>query len=88
MSQSIVHGYTEITVNENIYRCHPFYANTGSRYDWVYFRWKGFDYCIPARLLMILDLSECEINYEVDIDQVQVYNIAHTAALLHLTKYK
>ena len=37
---------------------------------------------------MILDLSECEINYEVDIDQDQVSTIAHVATLPHLTKYK
>ena len=30
VNQSIVHSYTEITVNDNIYRCRPFYASTGS----------------------------------------------------------
>lgn len=68
-NQSIIHGYIEITVNDNIYRCHPFCANTGSWYDWEYFRLEWFDSCIPARLHMILDLSDCEINYEVDINQ-------------------
>ena len=86
--QSIVHGYTEITVNNNMYRCHPFYANTGSWYDWAYFRWDGFDSCIPARLLMILDLSECEINYEVDIDKDKVSEVDHLPTLTHLTKDK
>ena len=88
MSQSIFHGYTKTIVNENIHRCHPFYANTGSWYDWVYSRWEGFDSYIPERLLMILDLSECEISYEVDIDQDQVSTIAHVATLPHLTKDK
>ena len=37
---------------------------------------------------MILDLSECEISYEVDIDQDQVSTIAHVAILPHLTKDK
>ena len=86
--QSIVHGYTEITVNNNMYRCHPFYANTGSWYDWAYFRWDGFDSCIPARLLMILDLSECEINYEVDIDQDKLSEVDQLPSLTHLTKDK
>ena len=90
MNQSIVHGYTEITANDNIYRCHPLYVNTGSWYDWAYFRWEGFNSCIPARLLMILDLSESEISYEVDIDidQDQVSTIAHVATLPHLIKDK
>ena len=86
--QSIVHGYTEITVNNNMYRSHPFYANTGSWYDWAYFRWGGFDSCIPARLLMILDLSECEINYEVDIDQDKASEVDHIPTLIHLIKDK
>ena len=37
---------------------------------------------------MILDLSECEISYEVDIDQGQVSTIAHVTTLPHLTKDK
>ena len=57
MSDSLVHGYTEISYNDHIYRCRPFYSNTGSWYDWTYFEWEGFDSCIPARILMILDLS-------------------------------
>ena len=56
-NHSIDHGCTEITFNNNIYRCHPFYVNTGSWYDWAYFRWEGFEYCIPTRLLMVFDLS-------------------------------
>ena len=71
-----------------MYRCHPLYANTGSCYDLAYFRWEGFDSCIPARLLMILNLSECEINYKVDIDQDQVSDISHIPTLPHLTKDK
>ena len=43
MNQSIVHGYTEITVNDNICCCYPFNVNTGIWYDWEYFRWEGFD---------------------------------------------
>ena len=88
MNQSIVHGYTEITVNNNMYRCHPFYANTGSWYDRAYFGWDGFDSCIPARLLMILDLSEFEINYEVVIDKDKVSEVDNVPTLTHLTKDK
>ena len=38
VNQSIIHGYTEITVNKYIYCCHPFYAKTGGWYYWAYFR--------------------------------------------------
>ena len=65
-----------------------FFANTGSWYDWAYFRWEGFDFDIPARLLMILDLSACEITYEVDIDQDQISTLLHVATIPHLTKNK
>ena len=88
VNPSSVHGYTEISLNGNIYRCHPFYVNTGSWYDWAYFRWEGFNSCIPARLLMILDLSACEITYEVDIDHDQLSTLSHVATIPHLTKAK
>ena len=83
-----VHGYTEISFIGNIYCCHPFYANTGSWYDWAYFRWEGFNSCIPAKLLMILDLSACEITYDVDIDHDQLSTLSHVATIPHLTKDK
>ena len=38
VTPSAISGYTEIMVNDNIYRCHPFYKNTGGWYDWAYFR--------------------------------------------------
>ena len=54
----------------------------------AYFRWEGFESNIPARLLMILDLSECEITYEVDIDHDQISTLSHVATIPHLTKAK
>ena len=88
MSDSLVHGYTEIIHNDDIYRCHPFYSNTGSWYDWAYFDWNGFDSCIPARILMILDLSHSVINYEVDIDPDIVLTGGNVSTIQHLTKDK
>ena len=88
VSPSTVHGYTEVTLNGNMYRCHPFYANTGSWYDWAFFRWEGFDSNIPGRILMILDLTECEISEDVDIDQDQIATASHVARIPHLTKEK
>ena len=88
ITPSKIHGYTEITLNGNIYRCHPFYANTGSWYDWAFFRWDGFDSNIPARILMILDLTQCDISTEVDVDQDQIDIVSHVAQIPHLTKEK
>ena len=59
-----------------------------SWYDRAYFRWEGFDSRILARLLMILDLSACEITYEVDIDHDQISTLSHVATIPHLTKAK
>ena len=88
VSPSIVHGFTEITLNGNIYRCHPFYANTGSRYDWAFFRWEGFDSNIPGKILMILDLTECGICEDVDIDQDLIHIVSNIARIPHLTNEK
>ena len=85
---SAVNGYTEVTLNGNIYRCHPFYGNTGSWYDWAYFRWEGFDSNIPGKILMILDLTECEICEDVDIDQDQIATASHVVRIPHLTQEK
>ena len=37
---------------------------------------------------MILDLSACEITYEVDIDHDQISTLSHVATIPHLTKDK
>ena len=88
-SESLVYGYTEICHNGNIFRCHPFYGNTGSWYDWAYFDWDGFDCLIPARILMIIDLSESTINYDVDIDpDEEIVLSENVTKMIHLTKTK
>ena len=88
-SESLVYGYTEISHNNHIYRCHPFYGNTGSWYDWAYFNWEGFDSLIPARILMIIDLSFSTINYDIDIDPDQSVPSGYDPTIVtHLTKEK
>ena len=88
-SESLVYGFTDINHNGHIYRCHPFYGNTGSWYDWAYFDWDGFDSLIPARILMIIDLSHSTINYEVDIDPDELSSVfGNVTTMRHLTKAK
>ncbi len=87
--ESLVYGFTDIYQNGHIYRCRPFYGNTGSWYDWAYFDWDGFDFLIPARILMIIDLSHSTINYDVDIDPDEFSVIAENIkTMIHLTKSK
>lgn len=59
-------GYTEVKNDDVIYRCHPSYGNKGEWFDWAYFLWEGYDDPIPAKILMILDLSNVEIIYDKD----------------------
>jgi hypothetical protein len=66
--ESVIHGYTEIKLDGNIICSHPSYSNIGCWYDWAFFRWQGFEREITARIMMILDLSKCEINYERDVN--------------------
>ena len=88
-SESLIYGYTEIYHNGDIYRCHPFYGNTSSWYDWAYFNWDGFDLLIPARILMIIDLTHSTINYAVDIDPDDTHTLSeNVTTMIHLTKEK
>ena len=89
VENSVIEGFTDVTINGNLFRCHPFYANVGSWYDWAYFNWEGYDECIPARLLMILDLSNTEIVYDVDIDKDKISECNnHMTTTPHLTNEK
>ena len=85
---SVVPGYTEVKMNNNIYRCHPYFANTGGWYDWAYFSWDGYDNYIAARILMILDLTECDISYEPDVDPDIINQTPNVTRITHLTNKK
>lgn len=41
---------TEIVINDNLFRSHYCYSKEGSWYDWVYFRWHGFEQLISAKI--------------------------------------
>ena len=64
----VVPGLTTVKVDDVIYRAHPSFSNKGCWYDWAYFDWEGFDDPIVARIMMIVDLTNVEINVEPDID--------------------
>ena len=85
---SIVHGYTEVVINGNTFRAHPCYSKKGCWYDWAYFKWHGFDVSIPARIIMIIDLSNCDITYEMDQDPDTIPDDANERVIAHLTNEK
>ena len=62
-------GFTQVVVNNVIYRSHPSYSKKGSWFDWAYFDWEGFVEPIPARIMMIVDLSDTDIIYDRDVDE-------------------
>ena len=85
---SVVRGYTEIIKDGILYRSHPCYTKKGCWYDWAYFNWEGFDTPIAARIIMILDLSECNIVHHMDQDPDTIPEDATARIIPHLTKEK
>ena len=59
-------GFTEIKIDNVIYRCHPYYSDNGPWFDWALFDWEGFEDLVPAQIMMIIDFENIEINYEYD----------------------
>ena len=66
--RSTVNGLTEILIDSNLFRSHLCFTKKGSWYDWAYFRSHGFAELITVRIIMIIDLSECEILHHMDQD--------------------
>jgi len=86
--RSIVNGYTEVVINGNTFRAHPCYCKKGCWYDWAYFKWQGFESPIPARIIMIIDLTECDITYDMDQDPDTIPDDANERVITHLTNEK
>ena len=61
----VVKDYTEIKEGGSLYRSHPCFHKKGCWYDWAYFQRHGFDKPIPARIMMIIDLSDCNIIHNM-----------------------
>ena len=85
---SVVNGYTEIEINGALYRSHPCYVKKGCWYDWEYFNWEGFDTPIAARIIVILDLSECEIVHNMEHNPDTLPDDATDRVVPHLSKEK
>ena len=62
---SQVKCFTEMNYLGECYKCHPSYRSKVAWNDWVYVDWgKGYSEPLPAKLHMLLDISECNILSE------------------------
>ena len=58
---SVVKGYTEFNHQGTTYRAHPCFRGVKSWHDWAMIKWNDMDEGIPARILMFLDISDCNL---------------------------
>ena len=62
---SKVIGKTEyISEDGTIYRAHPNYRSDGMWYDWCKVKWEKKKEEIPAKIIMFIDLTECDMMTE------------------------
>ena len=57
-----------------------------SQYDWEYFDWAEFDTPVVAKIMMIIDLSNCDIVYDMDQDPDTIIDDAPDRIITHLTE--
>lgn len=84
----VVEGYTEIQFNGILFRSHLFYANKGCCYNWTYFEWEGINSLIIGKIMMIIDLSNCDIMHDMDQDPDTILDDASKQIISHLIKEK
>ena len=84
-ANSKVKGYTELKKDSILYRAHPSYKMRGDWYDWGLFNWAGFSDPIPAKMIMIIDLTECVIQNVADFNPDEPDTIAQDVQYPHLT---
>ena len=67
---SVPKFYTEMNLYQDSYKCHPSYRSDMTWNDWVYVNWGDqFHNYIPAKLYMLIDISDCKIEKEHEINQ-------------------
>ena len=60
--QSVPRCYTEMTKDNDIFRCHPSYRSDLSWNDWILIDWGGgYETYLPAKLILFVDISSCEV---------------------------
>ena len=79
--QSIVRGFTDYLPDSNDndiaesiqpvrFRANPHFRRQGEWFDWGLFKWAGVEELVPGRILMFIDLTECDIiNMEDPLEE-------------------
>ena len=85
---SKVRGYTELKKGGVLYWAHPSYKIKGSWFDWGLFNWAGYNDPIPAQIIMMIDLSDCVICNDVNINPDSSGYVEPVDNFPHLTQEK
>lgn len=69
---SKVLGFTEFRRDEQLYRAHPSFRDSGEWYDWCTIEWDEAEDHVPCKILMFIDLRNSEFDdnmgHQVDDD--------------------
>ena len=84
-TDSKVKGYTELKKDGVLYRAHSSHKMRGSWYDWNLFNWVDFSDPIPAKMIIMIDLTECVILNDTDINPDASDVVQQSSQYLHLT---
>ena len=60
----------------------------GCWYDWKYFKRDGFKEPTSARIMMIIDLTDCVLRYDNDQESDTLASDTDLTRINHLTKEK
>ena len=58
---SVVKGYTKFNHQGTTYRAHPSFRGVKSWHDWALIKWNDMAEELPAKILMFLDISDCNL---------------------------
>jgi hypothetical protein len=87
-SETSIPCYTQLAHNNIIFRSNPCYAKKGPWFDWGMFEWEGYTEPIHGQIMMIVDLTNAHIIYDMDIDPDEALNNDEgaTNVFRHLTQ--
>lgn len=87
-TDSKVKGYTELKKDGILYQAHLSYKIRGSWFDWGLLNWAGYNDPISAQIIMMIDLSDCVICNDLDINPDSSGNVEQVHNFPHLTPEK
>ena len=87
-SETSIPCYTQLIHNNIIFRSNPCYAKKGPWFDWGMFEWEGYTEPIHGQIMMIVDLTNAHIIYDMDVDPDEALNNDEgtTNVFRHLTQ--